>query len=285
MDLVSRPHPSSRRVALLSAAWNPPTRAHLALARAALAHAGEVLLTLPRAFPHKEFADTSFETRLHWLRQLAAAHPGLGVAVAESELFLALARALRLADPSIGEVFIVCGSDAAERFLAWNYPPPLPLVEEQLREFCLLVAPRPAVPLSDPRDDLQSHRGADHQVRAGSPDPALPDPIHPTPVTPPVTSRTTSVAQALSLPGRDSSRHSSSAPVAGRLFSSESAAAHWAGLSAESRARILPLPLDDDYDAVSSQDVRERLRAGRAWQHLVPEEIAATVRAPYARGE
>ncbi len=39
-------------------------------------------------------------------------------------------------------VFHVCGSDAAERILGWDYRG-LPPIEQQLEEYELLVAPRP----------------------------------------------------------------------------------------------------------------------------------------------
>ena len=141
MDLVRRGALVSCRVALLPAAWNPPTRAHLALAQAALRHADEVLLTLPRALPHKRFDHAGFELRMDWLRRIAASRPGWGVAAADGGLFLDLARAARAADANIEQVSIVCGADAAERFLNWRYESG-PGATEQLREFSLLVAPR-----------------------------------------------------------------------------------------------------------------------------------------------
>ncbi|MDR3719463.1 MAG: hypothetical protein P4K98_11725 [Bryobacteraceae bacterium] len=141
MDLVCRGAPNARRVAILPAAWNPPTRAHLALAEAALAFSDEVLLALPRTFPHKEFEFASFELRLEWLRRIAADRPGLGVAVTGGGLFLEMARALRAADPDVQDICIVCGCDAAARFLAWPYDRG-PSAIEQLQEFSLLVAPR-----------------------------------------------------------------------------------------------------------------------------------------------
>jgi nicotinic acid mononucleotide adenylyltransferase len=141
MDLIRRGVPDARCVAILPAAWNPPTRAHLALAEAALGFADEVLLALPRVFPHKEFEHASFDLRLEWLRRIAADRPGLGVAVTEGGLFLEMARALRAADPDVERIYIVCGRDAAARFLAWPYGRG-PGAIDQLREFSLLVAPR-----------------------------------------------------------------------------------------------------------------------------------------------
>ena len=141
MDLVRRGAPNARRVAILPAAWNPPTRAHLALAESALDFADEVLLTLPRVFPHKEFEHASFELRLEWLQRIAAHHSRIGVAVTEGGLFLEMARALRAADSLVKQVYVVCGYDAAARFLAWPYDQ-APTAVEQLHEFSLLVAPR-----------------------------------------------------------------------------------------------------------------------------------------------
>jgi nicotinic acid mononucleotide adenylyltransferase len=126
---------------MLPAAWNPPTVAHLALAQAALSFAEEVLLVLPRIFPHKGFEHAGFDLRLEWLRRIAASRMGLGVGVTGGGLFLEMARALRAADARVEHVYIVCGRDAAERFLNWPYEHG-PGASEQLREFSLLVAPR-----------------------------------------------------------------------------------------------------------------------------------------------
>lgn len=141
MDLVRRGATDARRVAIFPAAWNPPTRAHLALAQAALGVADEVLLALPRVFPHKEFEHASFDMRLEWLRRIAAGRPGMGVAVTDGGLFLEIARALHIAEPRAEHIYIVCGCDAAARFLAWPYKRE-PSAREQLQEFSLLVAPR-----------------------------------------------------------------------------------------------------------------------------------------------
>jgi nicotinic acid mononucleotide adenylyltransferase len=143
MDLVQRGALDARRVALLPAAWNPPTLAHLALADAAFDFADEVLLVLPRVFPHKEFEHAGFDVRLEWLQRIAACREGLGVGVTRGGLFLDMARALRTADSRVEQVYIVCGRDAAERFIGWPYDGE-PNAIEQLREFSLLVAPRGA---------------------------------------------------------------------------------------------------------------------------------------------
>ncbi len=126
--------------ALLAGAWNPPTRAHLELARAALAWARRAVFVLPRAFPHKPLEGASFEQRVQWIRSLAGLDPRFAAAVSEGGLFLEMAREARALGAT--RVFLVCGSDAAARILAWDYGA-LPPVEKQLDEFELLVAPRP----------------------------------------------------------------------------------------------------------------------------------------------
>ena len=158
MDLVDRGARDAQRVALLPAAWNPPTLAHLALAEAALNFADEVLLVLPRGFPHKGFEHAGFDLRLEWLRRISSARSGLGVGVSEGGLFLEMARALRAADARIEHVDVVCGSDAAQRFLSWPYERG-PGAIEQLREFSLLVATR-GLPFEAP----DSLRGSIHAL-------------------------------------------------------------------------------------------------------------------------
>lgn len=128
-------------VAVLAAAFNPPTRAHLALARAALAHAGEVVFVLPRAFPHKEYEGPTLEQRLEMMERATAGEPRFSVAVSEGGLFLEIARELRASDADIARVWFVTGRDAAERITGWDYTGREP-IEDQLREYELLVAAR-----------------------------------------------------------------------------------------------------------------------------------------------
>ena len=129
-----------KKLGVLAGTFNPPTQAHLELAAAALFHVDQVLFVIPRAFPHKEFFGATLEQRLE---MLALADPGIGYAVAASDagLFLDIARECRENHPSDVELCFVCGRDAAERVLQWNYGRP-GAVEEMLREFELLVADR-----------------------------------------------------------------------------------------------------------------------------------------------
>ena len=135
-----RPLPSDvRSVALLPAAYHPPTRAHEALLEAALQYAGAAVAVLPRALPHKEFDRIPFEARLS-LIDLLASHPNTTAGTTEGGLFVEIAREAREQFPT-AEIWIVCGRDAAERIVAWDYSGQPP-IEEQLNEFGILVAPR-----------------------------------------------------------------------------------------------------------------------------------------------
>ena len=80
------------KLAILPGAFNPPTRAHLDMADAALARVDEVLFALPRAFPHKEYTGSQFETRLEWLRAALAGYPRFSLAVTEGGLFIEIAQ-------------------------------------------------------------------------------------------------------------------------------------------------------------------------------------------------
>jgi nicotinic acid mononucleotide adenylyltransferase len=48
------------------------------------------------------------------------------------------------------------------------------------------------------------------------------------------------------------------------------------------RHRILPLNMADSFDEFSSTEVRRRIAAREAWEHLVPETIVDLVREIYA---
>ncbi len=133
-------------VALLAGAWNPPTRAHLELARAALGWARRAVFVLPRAFPHKPLEGASFEQRAAWIRDLASGHPLFAAAVSSGGLFLEMARVARALGAQ--RVLHVCGSDAAARVLGWDYGG-MESIERQLEEYELLVAPRP-LPFTPP---------------------------------------------------------------------------------------------------------------------------------------
>ena len=107
------------KLAVLAGTYNPPTCAHLALAREAAARADEVLLVLPETLPHKEFDGVCLQQRLHLLQTLSA-HEGLSAGSTPGGLYLEMAEACAAAFPHT-EIALVCGRDAAERILGWDY--------------------------------------------------------------------------------------------------------------------------------------------------------------------
>ena len=129
------------RLAILSAAFHPPTRAHLALARAALTEVDEVLFVLPRRFPHKEYEHAGFDDRLRMLLAATADDPRFSVGQTEGGLFIEIARECRGAYQPPPELWFLCGRDAAERIVEWDYGTP-GAFERMLDEFGLLVADR-----------------------------------------------------------------------------------------------------------------------------------------------
>lgn len=201
MEFFLRSPAEPSRLAVLPGAFNPPTRAHFALAQAALGVADQVLFVLPRAFPHKHYEGASFEDRVRMLAAAAEGDPRLSIAAAPEGLFIDIARACRAAYPALARLYIVCGCDAARRAVEWDYGQPGAFAR-MLDEFELLVA------------DRQGHY---------EPPPEL-------------------------------------------------------------RHRIHPLPLGAGYGDISATEVRERIRSGRDWLHLVPPAIAEMARGIYARG-
>ncbi len=190
MEFVLRRKPARNRLAVFPGAFNPPTRAHEAMALAALAHAEEVVLTLSARMPHKPLDPSEVEQRLGWMRLLAEDDPRISVALCDTGLFVDMAREAR-STTGVEQVSIVCGRDAAERAMGWNYGDS-PGFDEQLSEFTLLVAPR-----------------------LGKIE------VHPT--------------------------------LAGR---------------------IEHLDLEDQFQALSSTEARQRIEAGELWEDLVPARIA-----------
>jgi nicotinate-nucleotide adenylyltransferase len=182
------------RLGILAGSFHPITRAHLALAGAALRDLDEVLLVMPREFPHKAYEGVALEDRIELVRRAAATHGRLSVALTDGGLLIEIARECREHYGYEREMWFLCGRDAAERIVNWDYGAEGRFAE-QLNEFGLLVAER--------------------QGRYEAPE--------------------------------------------------------------EYRGRIRPLALDGDWNEVSATEIRERIRGGRAWEHLVPDEIVADV--------
>ena len=131
------------RIGVMPGAFNPPTIAHLQLAREARDQyqLDQVVFLLPRAFPHKHYGDTDFDQRLDMLRAATADDPTFAIASSGGGLFIEIARdCLETSGPGV-EVFILCGRDAAERAVSWDYGDG-PTFHRQLDEFQMLVASR-----------------------------------------------------------------------------------------------------------------------------------------------
>ncbi len=140
MVLIRRAKAGARRLGILAGGFNPPTRAHVALADAALPRVDEVLFVVPRAFPHKDFHGATLEQRLEMLQRLASPEPRFSLGIAEGGLFVEIAREAR-EHYGEAELLFLCGRDAAERIVGWDYGEPSAF-SAMLQEFGLLVAQR-----------------------------------------------------------------------------------------------------------------------------------------------
>jgi nicotinate (nicotinamide) nucleotide adenylyltransferase len=128
------------RLGILPGAFNPPTRAHLALAKAA-DRLDEVVFVLPHELPHKHYSGVGFDQRLELLLAAVQNDPRFAVAVSDGGLFIEIARECREAYGAETELTFLCGRDAAERIVNWDYGRP-GAFPEMLKEFEMLVASR-----------------------------------------------------------------------------------------------------------------------------------------------
>jgi nicotinic acid mononucleotide adenylyltransferase len=172
--------------------------AHLVLASAARAHVDEVLYVVPQTFPHKEYFGATLEQRIELLGSLESSIPR-SIASTEHGLLIDIAAECRAEFGAGTRLYFLCGRDAAERVLTWDYGR-AGVVDEMLNQFQLLVA----------------SRSGDF-------------------VPPP-----------------------------------------------EFQHRVHPLAIEARHDQVSSTEVRERIRRGEPWDHLVPENIVERVRQIYS---
>ena len=129
------------RIGILPGAFNPPTRAHLALAEAGLRELDQVIFVLPRNLPHKNYSGISFEQRRALLLAAIAHEPHYTAAFPEAGLFIDIARELRSSVHHEAQLVFLCGRDAAERIVNWDYGVP-DAFTGMLEEFQLLVASR-----------------------------------------------------------------------------------------------------------------------------------------------
>ena len=133
---VNRP----QRLGVLAGSFNPPTIAHEELVYAAGFHVDEVVCVVPSVLPHKEYFGATLEQRLEML-VAARWMPPYSIATSERGLFIDIARECREHYGAETRIYFICGRDAAERILNWDYGRP-GVAEEMLRDFELLVAAR-----------------------------------------------------------------------------------------------------------------------------------------------
>jgi nicotinate-nucleotide adenylyltransferase len=141
LEFFRRAAGQPRSLGVLPAAFNPPTRAHLTLARAALDTVDEVLFVLPRGFPHKSYEGASFDERRQMLIAAAGAEPRYSIAASEGGLFLEIAEECHEAYGAHVRLLFICGRDAAERIVGWDYGEP-DAFRRMMERFELLVAAR-----------------------------------------------------------------------------------------------------------------------------------------------
>lgn len=141
LDFHRRASVRPARLGILPGTFNPPTVAHLALARAALAVTDEVLFVLPRVFPHKPYEGADFAARVRMLEAALAEEPRWSIGSTGGGLFIDIARDCREAYGPGTRLSFLCGRDAAERIVGWDYGEP-GAIREMLGVFDLLVACR-----------------------------------------------------------------------------------------------------------------------------------------------
>jgi nicotinate-nucleotide adenylyltransferase len=164
MEFFRRAIGRPSRLAVFPGSFNPVTVAHLALAHAALQHVDEVVFVLPRVFPHKDYQGASFDDRAELLMSATADTPAFSVAASDGGLFLEIARECRDAYDDGVRLSFLCGRDAAERIVGWDYGRP-GAVAEMLREFDLLVAGR-----NGSYEPPENHLGAVRTIEVGCDD-------------------------------------------------------------------------------------------------------------------
>jgi nicotinic acid mononucleotide adenylyltransferase len=137
-------------LALFPGAWNPPTVAHVDIARAALHEVDEVVWLLPRSLPHKEFEGAGFAERCGMLQSLVREHARFSAAVSQGGLYAEIAGEARECFGPQTEIAFVLGRDAAERIAAWDYGIP-GVFDDLVLRHRLLVAARNGEYQADPR--------------------------------------------------------------------------------------------------------------------------------------
>lgn len=141
MEIIYRGVGKADRVAVFPGAYNPPTTAHVAIARAALRWSREVVWVLPRSFPHKSFEGANPGERRAMLTVLAQRNAGFSLAISDGGLYSEIAEEARQCYGDTVEIGLLCGRDAADRIANWDYGAP-GVFDELVGEYQLLVASR-----------------------------------------------------------------------------------------------------------------------------------------------
>ena len=136
--------PQGRRLGILSAAFNPITRAHVALAQSAYDRyeLHEVLFVLPITQPHKMIHDAPIDARLRMIDLAVQSNRAFSIGACTHGLFIDICRAVAVAYPPQTRLWFITGRDAAERILTWPYPDPAGALGELFAQAELLVADR-----------------------------------------------------------------------------------------------------------------------------------------------
>ena len=140
-EFIHRADSDPRRVAVFPGAFNPPTTAHVHIARRALAAADEVVWVLPRSFPHKEYQGATLRERARMLELICAANARFSAAISHGSLFVDIAAEAAEAYGDRAEILLACGRDAAERIARWDYGVP-GVFEQLISRYRLLVVSR-----------------------------------------------------------------------------------------------------------------------------------------------
>ena len=144
MEFFQKAPGTPSRLGILPGTFNPVTVAHIGLAYAALGIVDEVVFVLPRAFPHKQYFGASFDQRIDLLKTALAGEPAFSLAVSDEGLFVDIAEDCRATYGNATRKSFLCGRDAAERTLGWDYGDPQ-AAAAMLRHFDLLVADRSGI--------------------------------------------------------------------------------------------------------------------------------------------
>jgi nicotinate-nucleotide adenylyltransferase len=141
MEFLVRAPGSPERLGILPGTFHPPTRAHLALGRAGLVLCDEVLFVLPRELPHKRYEEVGFADRARMLVAAVEGEPRFSAGVSQGGLFAEIAEECRAAYGPATRLGFLCGRDAAERIVGWDYGRE-GAIGQMLEGFDLLVAAR-----------------------------------------------------------------------------------------------------------------------------------------------